>query len=169
MQRDLYTAITATEDLLNVRFQLNDVLGDGNCMFRSLAAALNDLSDEIRPTTDWPRTHSAMRERLTNGLEMMRKDKFNIASVTTTLKKHVMMDADQFTCFKAYIENMKRNGVHGRQFELMVAARILKVNIEVYCHGPLPSNSPQILIPEPPLLLLLYASLSLFNLSITNG
>lgn len=138
LQRDLYTAITATEDFLNVKFQLNAVLGDGNCMFRSLAAALNDLSDEIRPTTDWPRTHAAMRERLTNGLEMMSKDKFNIGSITASLEEHVMMDAEQFTSFKAYIENMKRSGVHGRQFELMVAARILSVNIEVYCHGPRP-------------------------------
>jgi hypothetical protein len=97
---------------MKMKFEKKDVIGDGNCLFRSLGIALNEKHDVLRRMVcDYIRINFNKRVR------------------DTSIKQWIKFESDMNV--KDYVNKMSKDGEWGGAIEIMVITKIFNINIFV--------------------------------------
>ena len=106
---------------------------DGNCMFHAICSARLNL-DKIPRKEKTIDNDTQLRALVISHLKMERNTTFNIGGIEATLEEHIGLQKN----FDTYVSEMARRFTFGQEFELLICAMALEINIEVFCHGPQP-------------------------------
>eukprot|EP01117_Protostelium_nocturnum_P002411 TRINITY_DN130_c0_g2_i1.p1 TRINITY_DN130_c0_g2~~TRINITY_DN130_c0_g2_i1.p1 ORF type:complete len:312 (-),score=102.22 TRINITY_DN130_c0_g2_i1:206-1141(-) len=112
------------ERLNRFGFVERKMIGDGNCLFRSLCDQLNDLNEEKNP---WKgKDYRSTRNSIVDWLEI--NGEF---AVDKDSRLKDFLDLDEYPNWKSYCNAMKREGAWGDHIVLLAASELFDSQIQI--------------------------------------